>query len=285
MRILDGAVGTELAKAGFALCAPNFALAANGQAPALVSQLYQSYLDAGAQSLTLNSFGLSSGLRLEQVELQEGLTQRAQEAWSLAAPFANKIPLWGALSLSTDAFPGRRLLAEARALLDAGLTRLRFETICDVEPLLARQSQLLGALDAHGAELSLSLCPVKKPMSELLRALERSDWLNHPALVAVGINCVSIREVQPALYELTRWCDARPSETSLRIEVRPHLSARSACGDWQTYACDPAGLVQAMTPMLSSLCPAQRSRLGLGTCCGGGPEHIQALRAAFSDPS
>lgn len=281
MRILDGAVATQLAQSGFALKAPGFAIAANEQAPQLVSQLYQSYLAAGAQALTLNSFGLSGGLDRAAPNFGPALAQRAQRAWDLAKPFAGQSTVWGALSPGTDADPGPRLLAESQALIEAGLGHLRFETLCDLNRLIEHQDALLSLLSEGKIALTLSLCPAKKTMTELLQALETSDWLSYPGLRAIGINCVNGQDLSTALRELAAWsCPTARFET-LGIELRPHLSGISDNGDWQTHAVDPAALVQRTKAMLAPLPEQLKARIALGTCCGGGPSHVQALHQAF----
>lgn len=281
MRILDGAVATELARAGFALQAPSFAIAANEQAPQLVSHLYQSYLDAGAQTLTLNSFGLSGGIEQTAPDFGPALAQRAQTAWDLAKPFAGQSTVWGALSLGIGEDPGKRLLAESQALIEAGLAHLRFETLCDLDGLIEAQTALLALLNERKTALTLSLCPAKKTLTELLQALETSDWLSYPGLRAIGINCVNCRDLGTAVTELAAWSRPPARFETLGIELRPHLSGISDSGEWQTHAIDPATLVQRTKAMLAPLPEQLKARIALGTCCGGGASHVQALNQAF----
>lgn len=282
MRILDGAVGTELARRGFALAPPAFAIAANEEAPQLVAQIHQAYLKAGAQALTLNSFGLSGGLELGTREAALAIEARAQAAWGLASPFAKQAPLWGALSLGLDEDPGARLLAETRALLKVGLGHLRFETLCELDPILAKQDELRSLLDQHQPQLTISLCPAKKTTTELLQALEDSALLQYSGFFAIGINCVNLERLGTALGELSAWFDAAKRPVDLGIELRPHLSGIAEDGSWDPHACPPDELIQETQSLLAPL-PAQlRQRIAVGTCCGGGPEHIEALRKAFS---
>lgn len=281
MRILDGAVGTELARHGFALTAPEYAIAANRQAPEQVQALYQAYLDAGAQALTLNSFGLSQGLSLDAPNFRQDLSLRAQLAVSLARPFAVRAPIWGALSFGVQEDRSPRLLAEIQALLATGISRVRLETLCEIEALLDVQNELISTLVAAQAQLTLSLCPVKKCMTQLLSELETSPLLNYPGLQSLGINCVDRSTMKHAVRELSAWLCAQPRRSSLSIELRPHLSDHANRGAWQTYAVSWGALVPQMEDILHSL-PAQlRAKTALGTCCGGGPKHIRALRLAF----
>lgn len=281
MRILDGAVGTELARRGVALAAPEYAIAANRQAPEQVQALYQAYLNAGAQALTLNSFGLSLGLSLDAPSFHHDLAQRAELAVSLARPFAAKAPIWGALSFGVQEPPGPRLLAELQALLAAGISRFRLETLCEFEALLDVQNELIATLNAAQAQLTLSLCPVKTCMTQLLSALEPSPVLNYPGLQTLGINCVDRNTIKHAVRELSAWLCAHPRQSSLSVELRPHLSSHSPSGAWQTYGLSPQELVLQMDDILDPL-PAQlRAKTALGTCCGGGPKHVQALHRAF----
>lgn len=281
MRILDGAIGTQLARAGFVLQPPDFSVAANQKAPALVSEIYRSYLDAGAQALTLNSFGLSGGLELDAPDFAQTLALRARQAWTLTEPLAPGPPFWAALSLGVEPSPGARLLAETRALVDAGVSHFRFETLCELDPLIDLQDEFFAAFDAGAVKVVLSLCPAKRPMSELLSSLESSRWLSDPRVAALGINCVNRSDLAQALTELASWLKAHPRTKILDIELRPHLSGLSPQGLWQTHACDPSTLVQSTQSMLSTLPDRLLDRIALGTCCGGGPAHIQALHEAF----
>lgn len=282
MRVLDGAVGTELARRGFSLRAPDYAIAANEQAPEQLREIYQAYLSAGAEVLTLNSFGLSQGLVLAAQDFQRALAQRAQQAVSLARPFSTQAPLWGALSLGSQKDPGPRLLAEIKALLNAGVSRLRLETLCELDPLLGLQDELLSTLDAAQAQLALSFCPAKQNMTQLLTALETSKLLNYPGLNALGINCVDPHALGIALKELWTWLPSRPRTSCLGIELRPHLSKTSSEGVWQTFALSPQAFVETLRSILHSYPAPMRARTAVGTCCGGGPEHIQALAQAFA---
>jgi homocysteine S-methyltransferase len=54
-RLHGGAVGTELARRGFELRAPQWSAAANLAAPRLVAQIHRDYADAGAALVTANT--------------------------------------------------------------------------------------------------------------------------------------------------------------------------------------------------------------------------------------
>lgn len=282
MRILDGAVGTELARQGFSLDPPAFAIAANQKAPNLVCEIYQGYLQAGAQSLTLNSFGLSGALDLSTPDGLASLKARAQHAWRLASPFAKQTPTWAALSLGMQRDPASRLFAESEAILETGLSHLRFETLCELRPILDQEHRFLSLLERHQTRLSISLCPVKTTMTQLLEELEASALLRYSRLEAIGINCVNSDHLVTALGELSSWYRPKARELKLRLELRPHLSGITKNGSWDTYACSPRTLVQSTRALLTTLPEDLLDHIALGTCCGGGPAHIQALKQAFS---
>src|SRR5688500_7108362 len=56
--LLDGATGTELERRGFRLEAAGWSARAIDDAPALLQQIHQDYVDAGAEIITANTFRL-----------------------------------------------------------------------------------------------------------------------------------------------------------------------------------------------------------------------------------
>lgn len=278
MRILDGALGTELSRRGFALQAPSFAIAANHQDPGLVQAIHREYLEAGAEELTLNSFGLSQGLDMQDSGFDAALGQRSQAVVQLARAVAPSAMLCAALTLGQGADPAARLLLETSALLEQGIRRIRLETLVDPEPLFYIRAPLLERLAHHRASLCLSLCPARTHISELLSSIQDQGWFEAPCLDAVGINCVDRPTLGQQLPDLAATLRALPRD--LALELRPHLS-QALDGAWQTHACGPDELVTWYQELLDETKLAQHPGLALGTCCGGGPEHIRALQNAW----
>lgn len=283
MRLLDGAIGTQLQALGFELNAPNFAIAANTLAPALVHKLHRDYADSGAKELTLNSFGLSGGLDLEDPEFETALARRAGSAVARAQGIPGP-SLSASLCISKDPEPETRLLAEAKAMLKAGVRHLRVETIVDTAPLKALRGALLPELLAHQATLAMSLCPLKHSVTEQAASLQGQGWLLAKNMVAIGINCVPMDKMQDAVEPLVQWMRDEGVRPTLSIELRPHLSAGDDAEDWKVKAVPPEAFATWAQTQAKFLERKSRWRVGIGTCCGGGPEHIEALRDATASP-
>lgn len=277
-RILDGAMGTELQRAGFELQAPSFAIAANSLIPNLVQGLHQRYAQAGAQELTLNSFGLSVGLAQGDPEFASALAKRAQSALDRAQAFCGELPLCGALSWGRGPDPLSRLLAEAQSLLGVGVKHLRIETLCDAAPLKELRGPLLAALVEHNATLCLSLCPQTQPVIDLAAQLQRQGWYSAKPLVALGLNCIDLETMDRAADAWVQWLRDEGLRLNVGLELRPHLSKQSTKGEWQTHAVSPQTWSRWAKALLKRLAKRSRWPVSLGTCCGGGPEHIHALR-------
>lgn len=280
-RLLDGAIGTELQRRGFALRPPAWAVTANQEAPERVRAIHRDYLAAGAQCLSLNSFGLSAGLDLNAPQLQERLAQRALRALNLAR-LPGHPPLRGALSFDP---PSQEqaveiFLAQARALLQAGVDQLSIETLRCLDGFERLWPPLRQELIAHRAGLSLSFCVGGPQLQSLLERLREAHVLDPTGpLFALGLNCIALEAILAPAQQLQTWLEAQGLGTAFELQLRPHLSAPGPKGQWLTFAQGPEDFGRWWSrnaAPLVALSPA----LAVGCCCGGGPAHLRALKLA-----
>lgn len=280
-RLLDGAIGTELQRRGFALRPPAWSVAANEEAPERVRAIHQDYLAVGAQCLSLNSFGLSAGLDLDDPRCAQRLAQRAQLALSLAR-LPGHPPLRGALYFDPPSQERavETFLAQARALLRAGVQHLSIETLRSLEGLEQLWPPLRQELEASRARLSLSFCVGGPELEMLLERLRKAQALDPGGpLFALGLNCIELDSLVAHAQGLQRWLAGHRLGRNFELHLRPHLSGLSPEGQWDTFAQGPERFGQWWSRHAAPLF-ALNPALAVGCCCGGGPAHLRALKLA-----
>ena len=121
--LLDGAMGTALRQRGWPVSEPT--VLANLDAPELVAAVHRSYREVGAAVLHTNTFGALLGTafsderRLDAVRAGLRLAREAAAGAALVA---------GSLGAYDLVFQGPRLTEVVRALVEAGVDLLVFET-------------------------------------------------------------------------------------------------------------------------------------------------------------
>jgi homocysteine S-methyltransferase len=295
--LLDGAMGTELARRGFALTPPLFSARALLEAPELVEQIHADYIRAGAQVITTNSFGLhmhtlaKAGLAAHAHELIERSVITVERARQLAASEDAKreqgwakIRIAGSLPPSRPGDESRELaIAEQRMLaarlVEAGVDLLLLET----HTTIADTTISLEAVAEFDVPIWLSVVAgvpgSPRPDGSRLLGGESFDALvehvNQAKIDALLINCTQIDAVPAALraLESARARAGGPVE-SLPLGLYPHIGRRSWDGTWHDRFLEPdvyAAQIQAWI--------RDRSAFELvGACCGSTPEYIAALQ-------
>lgn len=277
--IFDGAVGTELYERGFYINRPFEEL--NVSAPADVLAVHQSYVEAGADLLTTNTFSITRP-QLQKFDIESQQQKLLQAALKLAnearagldnlqvglslGPLGVLVEPLGSFGLdeARDEFA-----TVARLATDAARSGLTFdayllETFSNVDELLAAvegirsidtERPLLASLSVHANDGSL------------LEVFARRVG-SRPDVQALGLNC----------------CDG-PSDlfTSLKkllplvqkpIVVRPNAGVPRQVNGRYFYMTSPDYLAKYAKRF------AETGASGVGGCCGTGPDHIRAIRSA-----
>ena len=281
--ILDGAVSTELQRAGVPMSADTWSGLAAITHPDVLRDLHVRYLRAGAEVITANTYAAAPqhvaaagfGDRAREINLRS--VELALEAREAAA----NGPAWvaGSLSLMAPRFRSANrqaplehaegLRRQAEWLAEAGVDLLVLEMLRDIEWSAAAVDAALSAglpvwsgfscaVDEDGGLVTQGTVGEPMPFEDALRAVTgRGETL-------VAVMHSEIDDTGPGLDCARRVCEAP-------------LGAWPNCGtieppDWQ--------FVGVATPEAFAGTAARWVEEGvkvIGGCCGLGPEHIRAV--------
>lgn len=295
--LLDGAMGTELARRGFALEPPLFAAAALLDAPERVEQIHSEYIRAGAQVITTNSFGLHmhtlarAGVAERASELVERSViaiERARRAAAADDPSRvegwAKIRVAGSLPPVRMAGPRALKIAEQRvlagALVAAGVDLLLLETHTSVDEV-AVSLAAVAELDAPVWLSVVAGAPTGTGRPDGSRLLGGDEFtalieaLGSARVDALLINCTQIDAVPAAMRSLVA-ARAQGGEgvASLPLGLYPHLGRASWDGTWHDRFLEP----EVYAGQIAAWLAGQRDFVIAGACCGSSPDDIAALR-------
>ncbi len=256
--VLDGPMGTELARRGVALPAAAWSAIALDVAPDLVAAVHRDYVAAGATVHTANTFRTkrrSVGPRWEEL---------ARRAVRIARDAVGELRVAGSLAPLEDCYradlsPGLASREEhrelARVLADQGVDVLLCETFPDPTEAVVAVEEAVRT----GVETWAALLPATPAM---LRETAR-------ACVAAGarvvlVNCVAARDTRPFVAELAdlgvpfgAYANAGPEEDGL---------------GWGADAGAAASAYEALARKW-----LDAGATVVGGCCGTGPAHIARL--------
>ncbi|MEM6796884.1 MAG: homocysteine S-methyltransferase [Acidobacteriota bacterium] len=297
--LLDGGLATELENLGADLTGGLYSARCLLDSPDLILKVHRDFLEAGADCLIAASYqaslegftarGLSareaeqalvSSVALARRARRDFLERRGEAPRPLVAA---SVGPYGAVLADGSEFTGSyggvgarglerfhqdrlRLLAESGADLLACETlpsRVEIEVLADL--LTARPAACWMSFSCRDGEHLADGTPLEA-VAELLR--------DHPAIVALGVNCVPPSRVAPCLRSLRR---AAPSVALLAYPNRGG-SYDARTGQWieETAATSaPSAFAAGAVEWLEA--GAQI----LGGCCCTGPEDIRALRAVL----
>jgi methylenetetrahydrofolate dehydrogenase (NADP+) / methenyltetrahydrofolate cyclohydrolase len=271
--VLDGAMGSELLARGIA---PGQLAHANVEHPEIVQAVHKSYVDAGAEILTTNTFGINRYRLLNDRELVVRLASAGVRLARLAAYEKQKNqqrvfvlgsigPLGPVVGADINQQQAEESFAEvAMAMVDAGVDGFMVETMpSTIEAMCA----LRGVQRA--ARLPVLVC----------RSIDRDDPVEltefasaaaAQGAAAVGINCAAgPRALIPVVRRLASVTGlpvvARPNAgfpTRTHGQVHYHLRSDYFLAQSKAYIDAGASLI--------------------GGCCGVAPEHIAALAHELS---
>jgi S-methylmethionine-dependent homocysteine/selenocysteine methylase/SAM-dependent methyltransferase len=290
--ILDGANGTELIKVAGErpeTAEHLWGLTAIIDSPEQVKSMHRRYVDVGCDIISTNTWGLPTALRDGGERLWESLgaihwMDVARDAVGLARTAAveagrgEQVTVAFSINGDVDTPDGRetiRLLARAfeqdppDLILLETLSLVRSSTYATVESLLATglpvwlsfrrcRNGVCGVYGEHWGG----------PEGDAFgRAARRFEEMGVGAL---SINCVPPDHVTGMLSWLRDFTD-------LPLGVYPNLGYLSAAG-WR----DEAAIDGARYADLALSWREEGAQI-IGGCCGVGPEHLAAARAALSD--
>jgi methionine synthase I (cobalamin-dependent)/5,10-methylenetetrahydrofolate reductase len=270
--LFDGAMGTELYNKGLFInrCFEE----ANLSNPSLVLEIHQSYVRAGAQVLSTNSWG-ASRFKLTGHNLQDRVRDINRKAAELArsaardevwvagsvGPLGVRLEPWGPTS-----FEEARLAFEEqiRGLVDGGVDLLSLETFSDITEI---QQAILAARSvapnipvfAHMVINPDGNTPMGTPLEWTIRKLD--EW----KVDAVGLNC-SVGP-QPMMTAIARIRKA----TDLPISLQPNAGLPKVIDGRSIYMSTPEYMAEFAKNFL------QAGVQFVGGCCGTTAEHTRAM--------
>jgi S-methylmethionine-dependent homocysteine/selenocysteine methylase len=281
--LLDGALGTELARRGGDLAAPLWSARALVEDPDAITEIHQDYLRAGAEVLTTCTF------RTHERSLHGGCwTGRGAQLNRTAVACAraaisregrSSVRVAGSIGPLEDCFrpdlvPPRDELvrehaAQARSLRDAGVDLLLVETMgTQAEASAAVAAAVATGLPTWCSFTTSSPCRLVsgEPLRDGVAAVEDLG------AEAVLVNCVPAQEVRADV-------EALAACATITFGAYPGLGhARGVDGFREDLVLDPEDFAQRLLELRD---------LGaeiLGGCCGTRPEHLAAVHGALPAP-
>ena len=262
--LFDGGMGTYyMAKPG------QECEQANLLDPDGILTVHRAYLEAGADAIKTNTFGLPR-MAAAQNPMWEAM---ADEGWKLAAQAAAKTSAAVFADLGpapdTESLPAAQIytaLAERFAAL--GAKNFLFETLSSDAGVAEAARQIKEAVPDAFVLVSFAVLPdgytrEGRHCAELVRSMTACG-----AVDAVGLNCVSAPGAMRALVQ-------QLGETKLPLAVMPNAGYPVVTRTRVQYQGRPEYFAREMVGLA-----AEGVRI-LGGCCGTTPAHIAALRAAL----
>ncbi|MEE2523714.1 homocysteine S-methyltransferase [Pseudarthrobacter sp. J75] len=293
---LDGAMATELEALGSNLDDPLWSAKVLMEQPELIQRVHLDYFRAGAQVAITASYqatpqgfarrGLTAAEALELVALSVRLADQARSEHLAANPgsgpllVAGSVGPYGAYLADGSEYRGDYRLEKSEflafhrpriaALVEAGVDFLACETL----PSLPEAEALLELLAEFDVEAWFSFTlrdgshiSDGTPLAQVAALCE-----TEPRVVAVGVNCVPLELVSPALRELR-------STATLPLLTYPNSGETYDAGTKTWGPAAAAGDASTAPATLQQGAPAWRA-IGaqlLGGCCRTTPRDIAEL--------
>ena len=262
--LFDGGMGTYYKTAPGQECEQ-----ANLLDPAGVQAVHRAYLNAGADAIKTNTFGLPR-MAAAQNPVWEAL---ADEGWRLAAEAAAETGAAVFADLGpapdTEAVPAAQLYtAAAKRFAALGAKNYLFETLSTDAGIVEAVRALKAEVPDAFVLVSFAVLPdgytrEGQHCSALVRRMTESGVVD-----AVGLNCVSAPGAMRALVQ-------RLGRTDLPLSVMPNAGYPVVTRTKVQYQGKPEYFARELVRLA-----ADGVRI-LGGCCGTTPDHIAALRAAL----
>ncbi len=273
--VADGAMGTMLYSKGVFInrCFDEL----NLSGPAIVREIHQDYVKAGAEILETNTFG-ANRLRLGAFGLAEKLKEINQAGVRLARESAKEgVYVAGAIGpLGVRIEPlGPTSFAEARgyfreqaeALVEAGVDLLILETFSDIHEI---REAIFAAREVGGRDMVVishvtidddGNMPDGTSIETFTRRLD--EW---PTDV-IGVNCSVGPKVTLETIERMVPYSSKPTSAMPNAGLPAKVEGRNI------YLCSPEYMAQYTRRFLMAGVKV------IGGCCGTTPEHIKLIRA------
>jgi 5-methyltetrahydrofolate--homocysteine methyltransferase len=272
--LFDGATGTQLQSAGFALQGGAGALELlNITDPDAVVQVHRQYVAAGSDIITSNTFGANalklygSGYGVDEIFAAAMLNAKASGAQYVAAdigPIGQLLEPMGTLKFEEAYGLFKRQILAAKKY---GADIILIETMSD---LYEAKVAILAAKENCRLPVFCTMT-----FEQDLRTFVGCDALTAAVVLeglgadAIGINCShSIERLIPVVDTLVKYC-------GVPVLIQPNAGLPVGAGNNLSYDLTAAKYAAAMKNF------AKKGVNILGGCCGTTPAHIAALKRAL----
>jgi 5-methyltetrahydrofolate--homocysteine methyltransferase len=278
----DGAMGTMLQAAG--LTTGGAPEEWNVTRPEVLRGIFKSYVDAGSQVITTNSFG-GTRFRLGRENLQDRVHEFNLAAARLARQAADEAdhdvlvagdigPTGEIMEPLGDLTPDSARLAfaeQAAALAEGGVDFLLIETMSALEEVEAAIAGIRSACDLPIAATMTFDTRFRTMMG--VKPVQAVQALYEWGIRAMGANCGNgPAEIERVVGEMLA---VKPADV--------HLIAQSNAG-LPKYSPADKKITYDGTPEVMAAYARKMREMGvryIGACCGSTPAHIAAMRAAL----
>ena len=286
LRLLDGALGTELERRGHDLRDSLWSAHLLIDEPGAIAAVHRDYVLAGADILITSSYQLSfagtPAHSLDDATVREALTRSVTLAREAARgrniTVAASIGPYGAARADGSEFTGiydrneDELVAfhreRFRHLAASDADMLAVETL----PSFAEAKALLRLLDQSPRAAWFSFAC--RNASQIADGTAFADCValvaSHTRVAAVGINCTPPQFV------------AELVTTASRITNKPVLAYPNSGETWDATTRGWSGTAMPGSFVAAARRWRERGASWIGGCCRTTPEHIRALRTAFA---
>jgi methionine synthase I (cobalamin-dependent) len=283
VRVTDGATGTRLHKQGLTPGTPTELW--NTDNPAAVQRVASDYIRAGSEIILTNTFGANRiilaqhGAANRTAELAEAGARIARRAADAAKSTGKDVLVFGSIGPSgkivmTEEVGRDELLAafaeSAEAIAWGGADTIVLETFNELDELVIAIDAVKGACNLPVvASMTFSSGPDKTHTMMGNSPADLAAAARKHGADAVGANC----GVGPDNY--VRVAALLRSACDLPIWIKPNAGV-------PTVGRDGRPLFPMKPQEFASFVPAMIAAGAnfIGGCCGTGPGHIEALRAA-----
>jgi S-methylmethionine-dependent homocysteine/selenocysteine methylase len=256
--VLDGPVGTELARRGVPLPAPAWSARALEVAPQLLEAIHRDYVAAGATVHTANTF------RTKRRSVGDRWEELARLAVRIARRAVGDLRVAGSIAPLEDCYrpdlsPGAASRDEhrelARVLAHESVDILLCETFpARVEAVVAVEEAARTGVETWAALLPMAGMDLRETARACIDAGAR----------AVLVNCVAGRAVQPLVEQLA----------GLGVPFGAYANAGSE-SEGIGWSADPEEGARLYEDLARGWIAAGATLVG--GCCGTGPAHIARL--------
>ncbi|MBL8026735.1 MAG: bifunctional homocysteine S-methyltransferase/methylenetetrahydrofolate reductase [Fibrobacteres bacterium] len=275
--LADGAMGTELYKAGFFINQSYDSL--NITAPNKVSAIHAAYVAAGADLLETNTYG-ANRVKLTSYGLGDQFETINKKGVELAraATEGKDIYIAGSIGQAGHGFKKEEaamlLCEQAQVLEAAGADLILLESFADMEELAAASKAIKAKVKIPVvAQHSIVISGTVRGLStedegelQSIRLIKMAEQLSRIEADVLGLNCGSgPTELLEAIQVLLKHTD-KP------VSCMPNAGHPAQVGDRMLYLSTPEYLGEYSGRMI---------RAGVkivGGCCGTSPLHIKEMR-------